>query len=186
MKKIVLAAVMAVSVWAEAGGYFGVGVTGGSENYNVANPGVSKRDTSASFQAVEMKLGYGNIKAYAVELDLGYGRYDQNVFSTQDGDYLFFDLSLIKAFETPWSLYPFFKLGFGTGELSVARTTTESISSGSWFGGGGIYWSLGAGFDLETSVIYSYKRWQGLDMIGSDVTTYSWLFQPYIGLNWRF
>lgn len=186
IRKALLAGVIAVSVSAESGGYFGVGVTGGSENYTVANPGLAKREETAAFQAAVLKMGYGNIEAYAIEFDLGYGYYDRNVFSGKDGEYFFFDLSLIKAFETPWDLYPFFKVGFGTGELAVERTTTSSISSGSWFAGGGIYWPLGWGLDLETSLLYTYKRWQGLDMVGSEVTTYSWLFEPYVGINWRF
>jgi len=186
VKKTVLTLLIAAVAWADAGPYFGVGATGGSETFTVSNPGVPKREETALLQAAAVKFGYGEMEAYAIEFLLGYGRYDQNIFSTNDRDYFFFDLSLIKAFETPWKIFPFIKVGFGTGELSVERASTQSLSSGSWFGGGGVYWPLGMGFDLETSVVYKLQRWQGLDMIGAEVTTYSRRIEPYVGINWRF
>lgn len=171
---------------ADATIHFGLGAVAGSENFSVENPGTDTREETALLQGVQLKAGYGDISSYAVEVDLGYGRYDKNIFSNKDTDYLYFDISLIKAFDFDAGFYPFFKLGFGTGELEVRRTVTKSLSSGSFFGGLGVYWPVGYGFDVEASVLYRDKSWEDLDMIGDQVESTSYLFEPYLGVNYRF
>ena len=171
---------------AESTVHFGLGGIVGSESFSVQNPGVDKLTTSAMLQGVQFKAGYGDIRGYAVEFDIGYGRYDKNIFSDKDTDYIYFDLSLIKAFDFDIGFYPFFKLGFGTGELEVRRTETNSVSSGSFFAGAGVYLPIAYGFDLEASAIYRDKSWEGLDMIGAQVKTRSTLIEPYLGVNYRF
>jgi hypothetical protein len=166
--------------------HFGLGGIVGTESFRVNNPGLSARTESALLQGVQFKAGYGDIRGYAVEFDVGYGRYDKNIFSDKDTDYIYFDVSLIKAFDFDMGFYPFFKLGFGTGELEIRRTETKSISSGSFFAGAGVYLPVGYGFDLEASAIYRDKSWGGLDMIGAEVKSTSTLIEPYVGLNYRF
>ena len=179
-------AVCAGILQADATVHFGLGGIVGSESFSVKNPGEGEQTTSAILQGVQFKAGYGDIRGYAVELDVGYGRYDKNIFSDKDTDYIYFDISLIKAFDFDIGVYPFFKLGFGTGELEVRRTVTKSLSSGSFFGGVGIYLPVGYGFDLEASAIYRDKSWEGLDMVGTEVKTSSNLIEPYVGVNYRF
>ena len=173
-------------LYADATVHFGVGGIVGSESFSVTNPGQETQQTSAMLQSVQVKAGYGDIRGYAVEFDIGYGRYDKNIFSSKDTDYVYFDLSLIKAFDFDIGFYPFFKFGFGTGELEVRRTETNSVSSGSFFAGAGVYVPIAYGFDLEASAIYRDKSWTGLDMIGTEVKTKSSLIEPYVGLNYRF
>jgi hypothetical protein len=171
---------------AEATVHFGLGGIVASESFKVKNPGQDAQKETAMLQGVQLKAGYGEITGYAVEIDLGYGRYDKNIFSYKDTDYLYFDISLIKAFDFGIGFYPFFKLGFGTGELEVRRTVTNSMSSGSFFGGVGAYVPIGGGFDLEASAIYRAKNWEGLDMVGAEVKSSSYLIEPYLGVNYRF
>ncbi|MHC3995002.1 outer membrane beta-barrel protein [Thiomicrolovo sp. ZZH C-3] len=187
MKRFLVITALCLGVLhADATLHFGLGGIAGSENFRVENPGTADRTTTAMLQGVQFKAGYGDIRSYAVELDLGYGRYDKNIFSDTDSDYIYFDISLIKAFDFDWGVYPFFKLGFGSGELEVRRTVTKSVSSGSFFGGIGGYLPLGAGFDLEASVIYRAKSWEDLDMISNQTETSSSIFEPYVGINYRF
>jgi len=166
--------------------YLGAGSIGGSESFTVKNPGVKAEQTQALISGVQFKAGYGERRAYAVEFDLGYARYDKNIFSDEDTDYYYFDLSLIKAFDFGVGFYPFFKLGYGTGELEIRRTLTNSISSGSFFGGIGTFVPLFESIDLEISALYRVKSWEDLDLMGAYVETSSHLFEPYIGLNFRF
>lgn len=166
--------------------YVGVGGIGGSESFNVKNPGLKDEQTQAVISGVQFKAGYGDRSAYAVEFDLGYARYDTNIFSSEDTDYYYFDLSLIKAFDFDIGFYPFFKLGYGTGELEIKRTLANSLSSGSFFGGIGAFIPLLEYVDLEISGIYRVKSWEDLDLIGSYVETSSHLFEPYVGVNFRF
>ncbi|HHH72598.1 MAG TPA: hypothetical protein ENL04_02070 [Sulfuricurvum sp.] len=173
-------------VHAEPTVHFGLGAAGGSEAFSVKNPGQDAQKTHAVLQTVQFKAGYGDIRAYAVELDLGYGRYDKNIFSNKDTDYIYFDLSLIKAFDFDVGFYPFFKLGFGTGELEIRRTLTNSLSAGSFFGGVGIFLPIAFGFDLELSAIYRDKSWEDLDMVGTQVQSSSNIIEPYLGINYRF
>jgi len=171
---------------AEATISLGLGGILGSETFHVDNPGTASRKTSARVQGAQIKAGYGDIRSYAVECDLGYGRYNRNIFSYKDTDYLYFDVSLIKAFDFDIGFFPFFKLGFGTGELKVHRTVAKSISSGSFFAGMGAYVPMIFGFDLEASLIYRAKSWEDIDMIGTKTETTSSLFEPYLGINYRF
>jgi hypothetical protein len=187
VKRFVLV-LLGVLVWvhAEPTVHFGLGAAGGSEAFTVKNPGQDEKKTHAVLQTVQFKAGYGDIRAYAVELDLGYGRYDKNIFSNKDTDYIYFDLSLIKAFDFDVGFYPFFKLGFGTGELEIRRTLAHSLSSGSFFIGAGIYVPIAFGFDLEASAIYRDKSWENLDMVGAQVQSGSYIVEPYLGINYRF
>lgn len=166
--------------------HFGLGAIGGSESFTVRNPGEPEQREDVLLQGVQFKAGYGNMRAFAIEFDLGYGRYDKNVFSDKDTEYTYFDVSLIKAFDFDIGFYPFFKLGFGTGELAVDRTITNSLSSGSFFGGIGVYVPIAYGFDFEASAIYRDKSWEGLKMIGAQVKSTSYIIEPYLGINYRF
>lgn len=176
----------AVCAFAEAQPYVGLGGVSSTEHFSVKNPGTAERDGQALFGAVQIKAGYGDIKAYAVEIDLGYGRYDKNIFSTKDTDYYYFDLSLVKAFDFGIGMYPFFKVGFGTGELEVERPFENSMSSGSFFGGIGLFVPISGSFEFEASVIYRDKSWEGLDMVGDETVSSSVIVEPYLGLNLRF
>lgn len=166
--------------------HLGLGAAGGSEAFSVKNPGQEAQHMDAVLQAVQFKAGYGDIAGYAIEFDLGYGRYDKNIFSSKDTDYIYFDLSLIKAFDFDIGFYPFFKLGFGTGELEIRRTLAHSLSSGSFFAGIGAYLPIAFGFDAELSAIYRDKSWEDLDMVGAQVQSGSYIIEPYLGINYRF
>jgi hypothetical protein len=184
-----LLGVLAVSIsilQAEPTVHFGLGGVVGTEYFTVTNPGQSAQNEKAMFQGVQLKAGYGDIRAYAVEFDVGYGAYDKNIFSDKDTGYVYFDISLIKAFDFDMGFYPFFKLGMGTGELEVRRTLAHSLSSGSFFGGLGAYVPIGKGFDLEASAIYRFKSWEDLDMIGAQIQSSSYFIEPYLGINYRF
>ncbi len=177
-----LIAVAAVpkTILAEATTHVGLGVISTTEYFS------SQEDTKAIFNAVQLKLGYADIGAYGVEVDVGYGRYDKNIFSIKDSDYIYFDIALIKAFDVGWSLYPFAKVGFGVGELEVDRAMQNSLSSGSFFGGGGVYVEIADGFDIEAALLYRESSWEEIDLIGKRVESRSRTLQPYVGLNYRF
>ena len=164
----------------------GIGAVGSNEYFTVSNPGIPARDEKRMFNAVQIKVGYGDIKAYAVEMDIGYGRYDKNIFSAEDTDYIYADIALLKAFDFGFGAYPFLKAGFGTGELEIRRSLVHSISAGDFFAGGGVYVPLAWGLDVEASVVYRDKSWEDIDMIGAQTETASYIVEPYIGLNYRF
>ena len=186
VKRSLAPLLVAAGLQAGAGVYLGIGGVSTTEYFTVKNPGTSSREEKALFQGVQIKAGYGDVKAYAIELDAGYGYYDKNIFSTEDSYYIYADISLIKAFDVGYGLYPFFKFGFGTGELEIDRTIVSSISSGNFFAGLGLYWPMGLGFDLEFSALYRAKSWEDLQMIGAQVETTSHMVEPYLGVNYRF
>lgn len=186
MKLLWMILLLPVILLAEAQPYLGVGGSSTAEMFTVENPGTDGRDESALFQAAQIKIGYGDPRAYAIEVALGYGRYDKNVFSEADTDYYYFDIALVKAFDIGWGFYPFLKIGMGTGELEVTRSTQSSLSSGSFFGGGGVYVPLGLGIELEASALYRGKHWEDADMIDAQTQSSSIAVEPYIGFNFRF
>ena len=174
------------TLYADATVYVGAGGIMGREIFEVKNPGLPVREKRAVLKGGELKVGYGDMRSYAVEMNVGYGYYNQNIYAGRGNTYSYADVSLIKAFDFDSGFYPFFKLGFGTGELDISRTLSNSMSSGSFFGGIGAYLPLGFGCDMELSVLYRDKSWEDLDMIGAQVESDSYLFEPYFGLNYRF
>lgn len=184
--KAIIAWLMSTTIMHAADVYLGLGGTSATESFRVENPGVGARTSQTLFNGAFVKVGYGDIDAFAVEARIGYGRYDQNVFSVEDSDFLSFDVTLLKAFDFDWGIYPYGKIGFGTGELEVRRTIHRSRSSGSFFAGGGFFIPILDDFDAEFSMTYRSRNWQDIDMIGTQVKSNSHRIEPYLGINYRF
>ncbi|RLA70197.1 MAG: hypothetical protein DRG24_07260 [Epsilonproteobacteria bacterium] len=187
MKKLFLTLFLSAVLWAEAGIYIGAGGTIFSENFTFNSSGFATNEMSSTYTGAKFKIGYGDREAYMIEFGLSYGEYDKNIFSDDDGMQLFVDVDIIKAFDFGIGAYPFFKFGFGAGNLKIARTLNSSIASGSFHGGGGIYIPLfETDFEVEVSAIYRWKHFEGINLVGEPADIDSNLIEPYIGLGYRF
>ena len=187
MRKILLTAILSVTLWAEAGIYIAAGGTVFNEDFTFNSEGFATNEMSAVYQGGKFKIGYGDRNAYAIEVGLSYGEYDKNIFSDDDGAQIFVDIDIIKAFDFDIGFYPFIKFGFGAGNLKIDRILDSSVASGSFQAGGGFFLPLfGSDFELEASAVYRWKHFEGIDLVGDPADIESTVLEPYIGLGYRF
>jgi len=173
-------------LFSEATVNFGAGAVSTTEYFTLTDADGSSQDTKAIFSAVKLKAGYGDIRAYAIEIGLGFGGYDKNIFSDQDAQMIYLDVAFVKAFDVGWSIYPFFKVGFGAGDLAIDRTLQNSLGNSALFAGGGVFVDIGVDFDLEFALLFQNRSWESIDYVGSKERSSSRSVEPYIGVNYRF
>jgi len=148
-------------------------------------------EASNSSAMATFKVGYGDIKAYAVEFSLDYAYNRSKIFSTsadvsRDGNKYGFNVSLLKSFD--WDIYilPFVKVGFGTGFLDIDRTLQKNLSYGSFQGTLGTFVPLNNDIDLELGYEIRSTSYEAINTIVTK-TSYSSLSNiAYMGINYRF
>ena len=182
MKKLLpLLLLFSSLLFAEAKIYLGAGYAYNSETvkYN------SSEDTISN-NALRLKIGYGDRKAYAVELSLDYVDNKSSIFDSGDGKKYGFNVELLKAWDFDIYVNPFVKAGFGAGYLETpADLNNGSLTYGSWNLGTGIFIPINEHFDIELAYEYKYVSYQKLDNdLASNPT--SSLNIGYIGVNFRF
>ena len=182
MKKIALLILFISSLlYAEAGIYFGTG-------YAYNNESVSYKDDEATISnnAARLKVGYGDINAYAVELSFDYVDNKSSIFDSGDGKKYGFNVELLKAWNFDIFANPFLKAGFGAGYLETpADINNASLTYGTWNLGAGFFIPISEHLDLELAYEYKYVSYQKLDNNESTNPTSS-LNIGYIGINFRF
>ncbi len=180
MKKILLLSLLITSIFAEAKVYFGVGAGYMNESFT------DKESTNISAEMGRFKIGYGDIKAYAVEFSFDYLKNDKNVFSTtgNDSDKYAINIELVKAFDFDIFINPFFKAGFGAGYLDISHTDKSSLNYGSFNLGAGFFIPINEHFDIE--IAYDYRHVSYEKVSDSANTIDSNMNGAYIGINTRF
>ena len=171
------------SLFAEAKIYLGT-------HYALYNESFNEVDASSSSDLVALKIGYGDIKAYAVEFSLEYARNKSTVFSSTpttatDGNKFGFNVALLKAFDLTY-LYPFIKVGFGTGYLNIDRTLQDSLTYGSFQGTLGTYIPINDIFDAEVAYEIRHNSYQSVNQIVTKPSFSSVSNIVYFGLNFRY
>jgi len=171
------------SLFAEAKIYLGT-------HYALYNESFNEVDASSSSDLVALKIGYGDIKAYAVEFSVEYARNKSKVFSSTpttstDGNKFGFNVSLLKAFDFTY-LYPYIKAGFGTGYLDVDRTLQDSLTYGSFQGTLGTYIPINDIFDAEVAYEIRHNSYKSVNQIITKPSFSSVSNIVYFGLNFRY
>jgi len=184
LKKLILLLLLISSLFAEAKVY--VGVSAG-----VFNETFSNIDASTSSAMSTVKIGYGNIKSYAVEFSLDYAYNRSKIFSSspdvsKDGDKYGFNINLLKSFD--WDIYvlPFVKVGFGTGILNIDRILQKDLSYGSFQLTLGTFVPISKSFDLELGYELRSTTYKGIDYIATKTSYDSVSNIAYMGINYRF
>jgi len=181
LKKIILLTLLITSLYSEATLYIGTELGYSYEDFDAMDA------TSASTTAL-IKVGYGDIKAYAIELSLDYTLNESNIFSSQgeDGDKIGFDLALIKAYNFNRYFYPYLKVGFGAGEMKIERSMQSKLSYGSYNLGAGCYIPLYKNIDIELAYLYKDRSYEAVDFIAYKKSYKSKINSASIGINVRF
>ena len=181
LKKIILLTLLITSLYSEATIYVGA-------DYGYYNEEFSNLDAKSSSSTARIKVGYGDIKAYAVEISVDYSINESNIFSSQgeDGDKIGFDLALIKAYNFNKYFYPYLRVGFGSGEMEIARATQSKLSYGSFNLGAGLYIPVHKNVDIELSYLYKDVSYEAIDFIAYKKSYKSKINSAAIGINVRF
>jgi len=180
-KLLYLLPLLSSLVLAEAKIYFGTAYT-----YNSESLSYNGSDKSFQNNGARIKIGYGDIRAYAVEFSLEYIDNKEAVFAANDGEKIGFNLELLKAFDWDIYVYPFFKAGFGAGYLKTdADIVNQSLTYGSWNLGTGIFIPYNESFDIELAYEYKTLSYQKTDPALTQSPS-SDLNSIYFGVNFRF
>ena len=182
MKKLLLLLpLLSTLLLAKAQIYVGTGYSYNSETLSYAGD-----EKSFQNNGVRLKIGYGDIKAYAIELSLDYIDNQEAIFAANDAEKIGFNLELLKAFDLNTFANPFFKAGFGAGYLKTdADVVNQSLSYGTWNLGMGLFIPYNEHVDFEIAYEYKYLSYQKTDPV-LDETPSSHLNIAYFGINYRF
>ncbi|MEN4052634.1 MULTISPECIES: outer membrane beta-barrel protein [Sulfurimonas] len=182
MKKIILLLLLITSLLnAESKIYFGAGYA-----YNSETITYGEDDWTIDNNAAQIKVGYGDRKAYAVELSFDYVDNNSRIFDSNDGKKYGFNVELLKAWDFGIYVNPYLKAGFGGGYLETpADLHNGSLTYGSFNLGAGFFIPISEHFDLELAYEYKNISYQKLDL-NSTLTPSSHLNIGYVGINFRF
>jgi len=182
LKKIILLLALITSLLnAESTIYFGTGYA-----YNSELITYGENEWTVDNNAAQIKVGYGDRKAYAVELSLDYVDNSSRIFDSNDGKKYGFNVELLKAWDIGIFANPYLKVGFGGGYLDTpADLHNGSLTYGSFNLGAGFFIPLGKHWDLEVAYEYKNTSYQKLDLNSSDSPS-SHLNIGYVGINFRF
>ena len=184
MKKLLLFFLFFTSLNAQEQLYFGLGSSYMKEVFT----SLDAKDTSLH---TRFKIGYGDIKAYAVELSIESMKNSSKIFSAPssnslDGDKLGLNIELLKAFDFDIYLYPFVRAGFGTGSMDISRELQESLSYGSFNLGAGVFIPLYKNVDVELGYEYRSISYEAIDTIITKNSYKSNANALFFGFNARF
>jgi len=183
LKKLLLFALLSVSLFGDARVYMGLGYDLYSENYTASASGLP----NVTDNAVKLKIGYGIRKAYAVEFSLDYIDHAAVDETPITGKAKYgFNIALLKAFD--WGIYvnPYLKAGFGAGLLDTEGTGEKSLSYGSFDLGTGLFIPINSSYDIELGYEYrhlSYEKENNQELTQKNESNVNII---YIGINARF
>ena len=179
MKKILLFTLFITSLYADATVYLGASLGGYNEQLDVNNK-------SATSEMLTLKVGYGEIKAYAVEFSLDYINNKTDLFAPGDGIKYGMNVSLLKAFDVDLFFIPFVKAGFGAGKIdSQAKVNKSSLAYGSFNLGFGSFIPLYKHIDLELGYDYRALTYERADSALTAISK-SNVNMLYVGFNIRY
>lgn len=176
MKKIAIILLLLSSLYADAKIYTGA-------SYGYLNESFSAENAKANSVGVaKIKVGYGDIKGYAVEFSLDYSAADSNYLSSEIAPRYAMNIDLVKAFDFDIYINPFFKAGMGSGYLE--STENGKLAFGSFKVGAGTFIPINYYLDLELGYEYKYVSYEKLkDAVSSELSDVNII---YAGFNVRF
>jgi len=178
MKKTALLTTLLTSfLYAKAGFYAGANYGSVQESFK------NYDDQETTLQKIALKVGYGDINAYAIEFSLEQMQTDKEVFSQNDSARYNFNVELLKAFNFKTFFNPYMKAGFGTGQMKMSNKQ-ERLRYGSYNLGGGVFIPLLSHIDLEVGYSYRYYSYEKLDTTNKVYKSHQ--NSLYTGFNYRF
>ena len=180
MKKIVLFLLLLTSLYSDAKIYTGASYGYFDESFD------GELDAENSNNSATFKIGYGDREAYAIEFSIDWVDNKSKIFSDNDKAKYALNIEFVKALDLDIYINPFFKAGFGAGNLKIDRELQEKLNFGSFNLGAGIFIPVNDNFDLELGYKYRYLTYERLDTIAENISYSSNVNTAYAGINVRF
>lgn len=181
MKKLLLFFTLLSSLYSEATFYIGSNI---AYQYEILSTG--KKKAFNTTENINLKVGYGDIKAYSVELSLDYSPNNSNVVSQNDEAKYGFNIEVLKAFDFNLFFNPFLKVGFGSGSMKAQRELQTNITYGSYNFGAGVYIPINEDFDIELGYLYKTVSYEKFNLLDQSIELSSHQNNSYAGINYRF
>lgn len=184
MKKLLLFLFLIPSLYASEKVYVGLSYSYMQENF-------TNLKAKSATNLTKFKIAYGDIKAYAIEFSIQSMQNKAKIFSSassnsSDGDMLGFNIELLKSFDFNIYVYPFVKVGFGTGSMGISRELQESLSYGTFNVASGLFIPVYKHVDLEIGYEYKNISYEAIDTIATKNSYSSNANALYFGFNVRF
>ncbi len=179
MKKIALFLLLITSLYSDPKIYIGTSTGYFSESFTTL-------EAESSTMLATFKIGYGEQKAYAIEFSVDWVNNKSKIFSSNDGDKYSINVEFVKAFDLHRYVNPFFKAGFGAGNLKVDREFQDRLNFGSFNLGAGLFIPIDEHFDFELGYTYKYLTYEKLNTIVNIISHESHANTAYAGFNVRF
>ncbi len=180
LNKILLFLLLLTSLYSDAKIYMGMNAGYFNENF------LDNLDAKNSTVMTSFKVGYGVREAYAIEFSVDWVENKSKIFSENDGDKYGINVEVIKGFNLHRYINPFFKAGFGSGNLQIDRELQNRLSFGSFNIGAGLFIPLNHNFDIEIGYNYRYMTYEKVDRAIDDFSYESHANILYTGFNVRF
>ena len=180
-----LALVLVASSNLLASSYMGLDM---SHSLNTLKGGVTA-ELRESNNAVSLKYIYGRDGGQKYQARGSYLHYDQPLFDNTNKDLYEIGFDFIQEFDAQHDIYPYVKLGLGTGSMAIEGTSKSKIYALSLNAGFGISFKLPEDFYLVTGFEYLGRQWQDLDYTTTSeetLSTFSYGLGLYIGVNYGF
>jgi hypothetical protein len=176
---ILIFILLSSSLYADAKIYLGL-------SYANVNEKFTDVEAESSSDALRIKLGYGEIDAYAIELSVDSMKNESNVFSNNDGDKYALNIELVKSFDLDTFIYPYFKAGFGAGYVDIERELQSRLNYGSFNFEVGTFLQINEHLDFELGYNYKTISYESINMLSEELKYESKSTTLYFGFNTRF
>jgi opacity protein-like surface antigen len=135
---------------------------------------------------LNLKIGYGDIDAYAVEFSFDYAKNDSNILSENDDTKYGINVELLKSFNFDLFFKPYVKVGFNVGFMSTSRAINNNVTYGGFNFGGGAFIPVSDHVDFELGYLYKSITYEQINLLDQYVKPVSDQSNGYVGINFRF
>lgn len=178
MKKILTLLILASALYADAKVYIGTGVGIMHEKFSDSS------EKAKSYNHAKLKVGYGNINAYAVELSFDVTQKESATNSYNANDSYGVNIELLKAFDLKSFANPYLKAGFGFGYYKSNEAEAHSKHYGNFVLGTGVFIPFLEHYDLQLGYEYKTISYQKPESTKENVNSSAHI--TYVGINVRF
>lgn len=186
MKKIVLAAMLTSGLMAaDSGLYFGLDY-GQATNTHTFSLASSSADSDNDYSDIKFKIGGGTDGEWKFQITLDKIDYKIGVFDSANNSLYEIGADIIKEIKVTNELYPFIKIGVGTGQMDSSFTTEGQIKEVYFSGGAGLSYKATNNVYLLAGADYIARRWNDVIIGAYTLETHDKAIKPYIGINYKF
>lgn len=178
LKKILSLLVLVSALYGEAKVYIGTGAGVSHEKFDNANL------KAKTYNHAKLKIGYGDIAAYAVEFSFDATQKSNADNSYNANDSYGMNVELLKAFDLQSFANPYIKAGFGFGFYKSNEVEAHNMHYGNFILGAGVFIPFLEHYDLQLGYEHKTISYQKAKNTQENINATANI--GYIGINVRF